>query len=118
MFEGRWTRRLLLAAAGAGVFGLLAFAILWWRICACDACPSVDALEKYTPRQTSKVFAADGRLVGELGLERRTLVDIKDIPQPVRNAFLVIEDKRFYQHHGIDYRRLFGAMLHNIRAMG
>ena len=92
--------------------------MLWWRICAGDACPSVEVLQKYTPRQTSKVYAADGRLVGELGLERRTLIRIADIPQSVRDAFVLTEDKRFYEHHGIDYRRVFGAAFRNVRAVG
>ena len=111
-------RRIALAAVGAGALGTVLFVVVWWRICAGDACPSVDVLEKYTPRQTSKVFAADGRLVGELGLERRTVIRIADIPQPVRDAFVMTEDRRFYQHHGIDYRRVVGAALRNLRSLG
>ena len=48
------------------------------------AVPSADALEDYEPRQTSKLYAADGRYITELGLERRTLVKIADIPPLVR----------------------------------
>jgi penicillin-binding protein 1A len=102
----------------AGVLGLLALAIVWWRICAGDVCPTVDALGKYQPRQASRIYAADGRLIGELGLERRTLVAVKTIPKSALNAFIVVEDKRFYQHHGIDWRRVIGAGLKNIRAGG
>jgi penicillin-binding protein 1A len=71
---------------------------------------------RYTPRQTSKLFAADGRFVAEIGNERRTLATIKDIPPVVREAFLVTEDKRFYGHGGIDWRRVPGAVLRNVRA--
>lgn len=97
--------------------GGIAAVVVWTRICANDACPSVDVLDQYTPRQTSKVYAADGRLVGELGLERRTVVRLSDIPVEVRAAFLITEDKRFYEHRGIDYRRVVGAVVRNARAM-
>ena len=79
-------------------------------------CPSVASLDSYTPNQTSKLFAADGRFIGELGNERRTLVKLQDIPKPVRDAFVVNEDKRFYSHSGIDWYRLIGAALRNLRA--
>lgn len=85
-------------------------------MCRGGACPSVDILEGYQPRQTSKMYAADGRFVTELGVERRTLVTIDDIPPIVRDAFVVTEDKRFYGHAGIDWIRVPGAFFHNVRA--
>ncbi|HEX2780055.1 MAG TPA: transglycosylase domain-containing protein, partial [Gemmatimonadaceae bacterium] len=90
----------------------------WALVCRGEECPSIDVLEDYTPRQTSKLYAADGRFIAEIGLERRTLVPLRDIPQPVRVAFLTTEDKRFYEHAGIDWYRVFGAGLRNIRAGG
>ena len=69
----------------------------WALVCRGGGCPSVAGLEGYSPRQTSKLFAADGRFVGEIGNERRTLVTVADIPPVVREAFLVTEDKRFYR---------------------
>ncbi|NUR35176.1 MAG: PBP1A family penicillin-binding protein [Gemmatimonadaceae bacterium] len=90
----------------------------WALVCRDDACPSIDVLEDYTPRQTSKLYAADGRFIAEIGLERRTLVPLRDIPRVVREAFVNTEDKRFYEHAGIDWYRVFGAGLRNIRAGG
>jgi penicillin-binding protein 1A len=87
----------------------------WAMACLGGRCPSVDVLDQYQPRQTSKVYAADGRFVAELGLERRTLIKVSDIPPMVRAAFIATEDKRFYKHAGIDWYRVPGAMLHNIR---
>jgi penicillin-binding protein 1A len=75
-------------------------------------------LDDYRPQQTSKVFAADGRLITEIGLERRTVVRIEDMPRHLRQAFIAIEDKRFYQHHGIDFARVFGAVRANLFALG
>ena len=41
---------------------------------------------------------------------------IQEIPEHVKNAFIAVEDKRFYQHHGIDARRLLGATFQNIKS--
>ena len=50
--------------------------------------------------------------------ERRTLIKLGDIPKTLRDAFVVTEDKRFYSHAGIDWRRVAGAGLRNIRSGG
>ena len=89
----------------------------WTRVCAGRACPSIAILDDYRPQQTSKVYAVDGRLITELGLERRTLIRLQDMPAHLKQAFLAVEDKRFYQHHGIDYSRVFGAVRANILSL-
>ena len=117
-----WRRhhRLLRGLALAATFG--AFTALgglfaaWALVCRGGACPSVEALAGYTPRQTSKLYAADGRFVAEIGNERRTLARVQDIPPVVREAFLITEDKRFYRHGGIDWLRVPGAVFNNLRA--
>jgi penicillin-binding protein 1A len=88
----------------------------WALVCRGGACPSVASLDEYTPRQTSKLFAADGRFIAEIGLERRTLIKLEEIPPVLQQAFLTVEDKRFYKHRGIDWVRVPGAMIKNIRA--
>jgi len=100
-----------LVAFGGGV----AFAS-WALVCNGGRCPPVQTLDTYTPRQTSKVYAADGRFIAEVGLERRTLVKISEIPKVVKDAFVLTEDKRFYEHSGIDWVRVPGAALRNLRA--
>jgi penicillin-binding protein 1A len=102
-----------LAALGAIVAG-----ITWAFVCRGNSCPSLAGLEKFQPRQTSRLYAADGRFVAEIGLERRTLVRLDQIPKQVQNAFIAIEDKRFYSHGGIDYWRIIGAGFANLRARG
>src|SRR5829696_4325830 len=102
-----------LIAFGAGIaYGA------WALVCRGGQCPPVDSLEDYTPRQTSKLYAADGRFITELGLERRTLIRLSEIPKPLQDAFVVTEDKRFYDHAGIDWVRVFGAAKRNILAGG
>jgi penicillin-binding protein 1A len=99
----RLVRSSLLAATFLVSVGLGAAYGSWALVCRGNACPSIDVLEEYTPRQTSKLYAADGRFVAEIGLERRTLVKLGDIPKVVRDAFVTTEDKRFYEHTGVDF---------------
>ena len=121
----RFTRRhpgltrafLLITTFGIAFSGGLAYGA-WALVCREGRCPSIDSLEDYTPRQTSKLYAVDNRFIAEIGLERRTLVKLGDVPKTLRDAFVITEDKRFYSHAGIDWPRVFGAGLRNIRAGG
>ncbi len=112
---GSWStpslkRNLLVAFLAIWIFVCVAIMVAWMRICAGNACPSVDNLVGYSANQAAKVYAADGRLITDLGLERRTIVPLKDMAPAVVAAFVSTEDKRFYQHHGIDWHRVFGAL--------
>jgi len=112
----RLVRSVLLALTFLVAFsGGVGFAS-WVLVCNGGRCPPVQILDTYTPRQTSKVYAADGRFLAEVGLERRTLVKISEIPKVVKDAFVLTEDKRFYEHSGIDWIRVPGAALRNLRA--
>ena len=104
--------------AGVAFFSALGFGA-WTRACAGEACPSTALLgtADYDPEQTSKVFAADGRLITDYGYERRTTVTLDQIAPAVKAAFVVTEDKRFYRHHGVDYWRVLGAIKANIFAL-
>jgi penicillin-binding protein 1A len=109
------TRTLALAFSFLVAFGVGFAYASWALVCRAGRCPSENALEEYEPRQTSKLYAADGRYITELGLERRTLIKIDDIPPMVRQAFIVTEDRRFYQHTGIDWRSVPRAVLVDIK---
>src|SRR5690242_7466241 len=95
-----------LGLATGGSYGVLT------RACAGGMCPSIAVLDNYTAAQSTKILAADGRLITDLGLERRTVLKFNEISPEARAAFLASEDKRFYDHHGIDYYRVFGALWH------
>src|SRR5581483_6563611 len=99
----RFTRIFALSVCFLIAFGAGFAYASWAMVCRAGRCPSADALQDYEPRQTSKLYAADGRFIAELGLERRTLVKIQDIPPLFRDAFIATEDKRFYQHSGVDW---------------
>src|SRR5258706_3698549 len=114
-------RRAIIGAVLALLFGSgLAYGS-WTRVCAAERCPSITRIDPSTGHnvqvQTSKVYAADGRLITELGIQRRTVLPLQQIPLFVRQAFIAVEDKRFYAHHGIDYWRILGALKAHITTL-
>ena len=60
--------------------------------------------------QSSLVYARDGSLLGEIGRESRTTVSIRTLPKYVGQAFVAVEDQRFYQHDGVDLIGVAGAI--------
>jgi penicillin-binding protein 1A len=99
----------LLVLAGLG--GL----VYLWPRCSGDGCPSVEAIRTYAPPQASRVFDGRGQLITHLAPERRIVIPIDRIPAHVAGAFLAVEDRRFFQHRGIDFRRVAGAAFHDLR---
>lgn len=105
-----WSK-LLLGALGVAVFGMVVVLGAWLRACAVPgACPSIAGLTSYDPMQASKVYAADGRQITDFGLERRTVLSLEQMAPSVPAAFLAVEDKRFYDHDGVDWLRSLGAI--------
>lgn len=65
---------------------------------------------KLTPDTASvRLYDKDG---AEIAVSARSL--IQDIPDPVKKAFVAVEDKRFFEHHGIDTKRMLAALWHNL----
>ncbi|MEP7346209.1 MAG: PBP1A family penicillin-binding protein [Gemmatimonadaceae bacterium] len=67
-----------------------------------------------TPPQSSLVYARDGSLIWEIGLQWRTSISIRSLPKYVGQAFVAVEDQRFYQHDGVDLVGIAGAMKDNL----
>ena len=107
---------LLLATAFFG-FGALGAGWGAWKNLCVD-CPSIAQISTWQPEQTSKLLSHDGRLVVEIGLERRTPVALDALPEHVPQAFLAIEDKRFYQHHGFSIRGIVRAAVVRVPGVG
>lgn len=76
--------------------------------------PDISALSDYRPKLPLRIFSSEGTLIGEFGEERRRLTPIKQIPTIMTNAVLAIEDSRFYQHGGVDYKGVLRAALANL----
>jgi penicillin-binding protein 1A len=73
--------------------------------------PSLEALTDYRPKIPLRVYSSEGVLIGEFGQERREFVAIKDIPLIQRQALLAIEDSRFYEHGGVDFKGVARAVI-------
>src|SRR5690606_8344927 len=81
-------------------------------------CPSTESLQSYEPREGSPVLDREGAMLGRLQYVRRVNIPLDTVPQVVRDAFLAVEDRRFYDHGGIDFRSAVRALFANVREMG
>src|SRR5438132_6668624 len=79
-------------------------------------CPDVAMLRNYRPPEATRVFAMDKSLIADLSPQRRVVVDFKDVPAVVRNGYVAVEDRRFWQHGGIDVRGIGRAFWHDLRS--
>ncbi|MEY2683556.1 MAG: Penicillin-binding protein [Pseudomonadota bacterium] len=109
---GRFLGGLLGLAVAAGAALLLGVGIA--LAVAFPNLPNVAELADYRPKLPLRVYAADGELIGEFGEERRNLVPFEDIPPVMINAVLAIEDARFFEHNGVDYKGMLRAALANL----
>ena len=98
---------LSLSALGAGL-GVGTWASV------CRDCPSVAQIYAWEPKSSTKIFSQDSQLIAEFFQERRTPIELTTLPAYVPQAFIAVEDKRFYSHNGLDYRRIFGAAIRNV----
>ena len=76
--------------------------------------PSLEELENPNPELASLVYSEDGVLLHKFFLKNRTFIPLKSIPLSARYALIATEDVAFYQHWGVDLRRLTLAMGENI----
>ncbi|MBF0424894.1 MAG: PBP1A family penicillin-binding protein [Magnetococcales bacterium] len=78
--------------------------------------PTLNSLADYHPSLVTRVYARDYQLLGEFYLERRQFVPTGEVPQQLIQAFLAIEDSRFYLHPGVDPVGFLRAMLANLKS--
>jgi penicillin-binding protein 1A len=76
--------------------------------------PSLEALTDYQPKLPLRVYSEDGFLIDEFGEERRAYIKIEQVPQNMKDAVLAIEDRRFYQHSGVDFKGILRAIRNNV----
>ena len=100
----------LAAAAAVGLALTIAVALA----VAYPNLPDISDLADYRPKLPLRVYSAEGALLGEFGEERRNLTPINEIPQVMKDAVLAIEDARFFQHGGVDYKGVLRAGLANL----
>ena len=79
--------------------------------------PPIEELEHYDPPEVTRVFDRTGAMaIGEFKDENRQVTPIREIPRQLQNAFIAVEDRRFYDHWGVDARGIIRAIVRNIQA--
>jgi len=99
---------LLGCVVGGILFVVLLFIILSFNL------PTVESLKDYKPSPGTTIYADDGRVVGQIRIEKGAYVPLQKVPKYLKDAILATEDPRFYEHSGIDYRGILRAALKNI----
>lgn len=100
-------RKKIIIASAVIVFLIIVVYIL-------SGLPSLEELENPKPILASKVYSADGELIGQFFIENRIETNIDSLPKHLIEALIATEDKNFYDHWGVDLGRFFKAMIKNI----
>ena len=110
--------RILLTTVGVVmVIGAVTFAWVWFAPCWLGGCAPVAELAEYQA-EGSSLYDIDGRPIGTLATVNRRIVSLDSLPPHLPQAFVAVEDRRFYDHSGIDFRRVLGSVVSNVRAGG
>src|SRR4051794_6826234 len=102
----------LFTLAALGVLG-----VVGWVVSVATSGPSLDSLKPQDQGATSVVYAADGQRLGFIQADvLRTPITSRAIPQNVRDATVAIEDRRFFQHKGVDFEGVVRAAVKNLES--
>jgi len=101
----------LLAGISAGVLVGAFFALT-------HDLPQIRNLETFRPQAVTRVYAADKQLLAELYLEKRDPVPLQKMPRYLTTALIATEDRKFYQHSGVDIKGIARAIIKDILAGG
>jgi 1A family penicillin-binding protein len=107
-----WLSLLTLACAGVITFDA------WIGTCGFYGCPSPAEIRAFHPSEGGNVYDRNQKLVGHLANVRRVNVTIGVVPKYVRDAFVATEDRRFYEHNGLDWHGVLRAFVRNFSAGG
>jgi penicillin-binding protein 1A len=107
---------LLLVVSG---FVLAGIAAVGWVVSVADSAPNINQLKPRDPGQISEVYASNGTLLGYISSQvLRTYVSRSQMSNLLRDATVAIEDRRFWQHGGVDYVGLLRAGLRDLFSGG
>lgn len=103
---------LVVMLSGVALFGL----VMGVAKAYIDTTPELDVSQLTKSDQTSYIYDRNGNLITTFaGMEYRDWADIEEIPDMLKNAVISVEDVRFYKHGGVDYKRLFSAVVNTLR---
>lgn len=106
---------LLLVVVGIFATALLlgfAAAMIWPTL------PPLDIVTDYRPKVPLRIYSAEGKLIGEFGEERRSVVSMPQVPKQLVDAILAAEDERYFNHKGVDYMGVARAAIANFTHIG
>ena len=106
----RFTFNILLSLV---VFGVVSTAILLLYVL--PELPEIDTLRDVRLQVPLRIYSQNGSLISEYGEKRRTPISINDVQVPLIKAFLATEDKRFYEHPGVDWQGILRAVVNLIK---
>jgi len=89
---------------------------VWLGTCGFDGCPTPRDIQTFQPDQGGRILDRYNRVMGRLETVRRLNVPLSAVPEFVQQAFIATEDRRFYEHGGLDWRGFFRAALTNLKA--
>ena len=78
--------------------------------------PDVRKLKDHQPSTITQVYSASDEKIAEFYIEKRIITALEDIPLPLKQATLAVEDSNFYYHFGIDPKAIFRAFITNMKA--
>jgi penicillin-binding protein 1A len=105
----RWR---LASCLGVALVGLSTFDA-WLFTCGFTGCPTSVEIRAYRPSEGGRILDRTGRLIGRMQAVKRVNVELAQVPKHVRDAFLATEDRRFYEHRGLDWRAVGRAAWRN-----
>ncbi len=79
-----------------------------------EGLPSLEQLENPQQSLASNVYSVDGKLIGQYFKENRIEANIDSLPQNLINALVATEDRKFFDHWGVDLERFMKAMVKNV----
>lgn len=117
--EPGWLRAAWLPLATLGLLsaGALTFEA-WLATCGFDRCPTVSEIRAFQPAEGGRILDRSGKEMGQFEAVRRINVPLEVVPRHVRDAFIATEDRRFYDHGGVDLRGVARAAVVNLRSLG
>ncbi|MCU0425935.1 MAG: PBP1A family penicillin-binding protein [Candidatus Kapabacteria bacterium] len=106
--------RTLFRAILFGLAGIALFLVIFSIYVLSEGLPSLEELENPKPELATRILSADGEVIDEFYLKRRTYMPFDSIPKSFINGLIATEDREFYNHWGIHAVRIVKAVVKNI----
>jgi penicillin-binding protein 1A len=110
---------MMACVVGGSVLALGVLGVVGWVVDVANSAPDISQLKPRDPGQLSEIYAADGTLLGYIRSDvLRTVLPSRAIPRLVTRATIAIEDRRFWQHGGVDFQGILRAAVKDVLGGG